>query len=154
MKLYLPLLLVAMALFGASCSQQEQVKDPILTEYYSLKDALVATDAVKAKAAASSLAATASSTPGMNLVADYASTIAESDNIEAQRETFEILSISIYEVLAEGNPHAETVYVQYCPMAFDNKGAFWLSNNEEILNPYFGDKMLKCGVVKETLTAL
>ena len=154
MKLYLPLLFVAIALFGAACSQQEQEKDPILTEYYNLKDALVATDAVKAKTTASALAATASTTPGMNLVADYANTIAETDNIEAQRETFEILSMSIYEVLTEENAHVETVYVQYCPMAFDNKGAFWLSNNKEIFNPYFGDKMLKCGVVKETLSAL
>jgi Cu(I)/Ag(I) efflux system membrane fusion protein len=35
-------------------------------------------------------------------------------------------------------------------MAFDNKGAFWLSEIEEIRNPYFGKEMLSCGEVIET----
>jgi hypothetical protein len=43
------------------------------------------------------------------------------------------------------------IYKQFCPMAFDNKGAYWLSSNEEIMNPYFGDKMLHCGKVEETV---
>ncbi len=42
-------------------------------------------------------------------------------------------------------------YRQYCPMAFDFKGAFWLSDSDEILNPYFGDAMLTCGNVEEEL---
>jgi len=33
-------------------------------------------------------------------------------------------------------------------MAFGNEGADWLSKEEAIQNPYFGDKMMKCGVVK------
>ena len=41
-------------------------------------------------------------------------------------------------------------YRQYCPMAFDN-GAFWLSDSDKILNPYFGDAMLTCGNVEEEL---
>ena len=31
-------------------------------------------------------------------------------------------------------------------MAFNNEGAYWLSDAEQIRNPYFGDKMLTCGV--------
>ena len=42
-------------------------------------------------------------------------------------------------------------YRQYCPMAFDNTGAFWLSDSDKILNPYFGDAMLTCGNVEEHL---
>lgn len=42
-------------------------------------------------------------------------------------------------------------YRQYCPMAFDFQGAFWLSDSDEILNPYFGDAMLTCGNVEEEL---
>lgn len=42
-------------------------------------------------------------------------------------------------------------YRQYCPMAFDNKGAFWLSDSDQIRNPYFGDAMLTCGSVEEEL---
>jgi Cu(I)/Ag(I) efflux system membrane fusion protein len=36
-------------------------------------------------------------------------------------------------------------------MAFDNKGAYWLSNVSEIKNPYFGEKMLTCGSVQDSL---
>ena len=37
----------------------------------------------------------------------------------------------------------------FCPMAFDDKGAYWLTSGKEIRNPYFGSKMLKCGKIKE-----
>jgi Cu(I)/Ag(I) efflux system membrane fusion protein len=33
-------------------------------------------------------------------------------------------------------------------MAKGNQGADWLSTEEQIRNPYFGDKMMKCGTVK------
>jgi len=44
-----------------------------------------------------------------------------------------------------------TLFRQYCPMAFDNKGAYWLSNTQDIYNPYFGEEMRFCGEVKEQL---
>ena len=51
---------------------------------------------------------------------------------------------------AFGTDH-HTYFVQYCPMAMDNEGADWLSTEEQIRNPYFGDKMMKCGSVKREL---
>ena len=44
-----------------------------------------------------------------------------------------------------------TAYYQFCPMAEGDKGAYWMSNSEEIKNPYFGEAMLGCGENKETL---
>jgi Cu(I)/Ag(I) efflux system membrane fusion protein len=38
----------------------------------------------------------------------------------------------------------------FCPMAFGNKGAYWLQTEKKIRNPYFGTKMLGCGEIKET----
>ena len=43
-------------------------------------------------------------------------------------------------------------YVQHCPMAFDNAGANWLSEESAIRNPYFGDAMLTCGSTIDTLS--
>jgi Cu(I)/Ag(I) efflux system membrane fusion protein len=43
------------------------------------------------------------------------------------------------------------VYRQYCPMAFDWDGAYWLSDKEEIANPYLPETMLRCGEVVESL---
>ena len=43
------------------------------------------------------------------------------------------------------------VYRQFCPMAFNDQGAYWLSPETEIRNPYFGKKMLACGEVRDSL---
>lgn len=43
------------------------------------------------------------------------------------------------------------VYKQFCPMAFDGNGGYWLSDSKEVRNPYYGNKMLKCGSVNETI---
>jgi membrane fusion protein, copper/silver efflux system len=43
------------------------------------------------------------------------------------------------------------VYHQYCPMAFDDEGANWLSTEEQIQNPYLPETMLMCGEVIERI---
>lgn len=72
-------------------------------------------------------------------------------DIEKQREIFSDLSNQMIEIAETFGLKIETVYVAYCPMALDDKGAFWLSEKEEINNPYFGDKMLRCGEVKKKI---
>ena len=42
-------------------------------------------------------------------------------------------------------------WVVHCPMAFDGEGADWLSATPEVLNPYFGAQMLRCGTVRRAL---
>jgi Cu(I)/Ag(I) efflux system membrane fusion protein len=49
------------------------------------------------------------------------------------------------------SPQDGTLYVQHCPMAFNNKGADWISREHDIRNPYFGVSMLTCGDVTDTL---
>jgi len=41
------------------------------------------------------------------------------------------------------------LYKQYCPM-YDG-GSNWISDSEEIANPFYGSQMLKCGETVETL---
>jgi Cu(I)/Ag(I) efflux system membrane fusion protein len=43
------------------------------------------------------------------------------------------------------------VYSQFCPMADNDKGGYWLSKEEQVLNPYYGDAMLTCGSVKQVI---
>ena len=45
----------------------------------------------------------------------------------------------------------EKVYEQFCPMADNDNGAYWLSLSEVIENPYFGSKMMKCGSVESVI---
>ena len=72
--------------------------------------------------------------------------------IESMRKEFEALSKELIVAVGQfGIPQGKTLYKTHCPMAFDNKGADWLQLDENILNPYFGASMLKCGEVKEVI---
>ncbi|MFA5418736.1 MAG: efflux RND transporter periplasmic adaptor subunit, partial [Bacteroidales bacterium] len=72
--------------------------------------------------------------------------IIEMEGIDMKRKHFSTVSNILYKMLETfGNTAHENLYLQYCPMAFDNTGAFWISNETAIRNPYFGDMMLKCG---------
>jgi len=77
--------------------------------------------------------------------------ISSSTNIEQQRKVFARFSEALYTSLKNFGLDGQTAFYQYCPMAFDNKGAYWLSEDKQISNPYFGDMMLKCGETRETL---
>ena len=81
---------------------------------------------------------------------DALAILAVEDDIEGQREAFQAVTDEMTK-LAEGNIASGKLFYQFCPMAFNNKGAHWLSNEEEIRNPYFGDKMLKCGMVERDI---
>lgn len=70
--------------------------------------------------------------------------------LEAQREHFAMLSESILEMTEYFGLEKDRVFKEFCPMAFDDEGAYWLSESEEIRNPYFGASMLNCGEVTTT----
>ncbi|MEO6134331.1 MAG: DUF3347 domain-containing protein [Ginsengibacter sp.] len=71
-------------------------------------------------------------------------------NIKHQREHFDMLSKDMYDLVKKFGA-GEKIYVDFCPMYNDNKGATWLSETKEITNPYFGKGMNTCGTVKEEL---
>ena len=78
-------------------------------------------------------------------------TISASDNISTQRISFAEFNDALYASVKAFGLHHGMIYYQYCPMANGDKGAYWLSNIEEIENPYFGDEMLKCGETREKI---
>lgn len=77
--------------------------------------------------------------------------IASSGDIEEQRAAFVSFNDQFYKVVKLFGLMGKTVYYQFCPMANDGKGAYWLSDIKEILNPYYGDAMLTCGETKEVI---
>lgn len=70
--------------------------------------------------------------------------------IEEQRQHYEKLGESLYPLVKVFRSE-KPLYKAYCPMAFDNKGASWISTSKEIRNPYFGDRMLNCGEIQEEI---
>ncbi|WP_299434644.1 efflux RND transporter periplasmic adaptor subunit [uncultured Aquimarina sp.] len=77
--------------------------------------------------------------------------IANKEDLKDQREHFVMLNKSLEALIKNFDNLSNTIYIQECPMADNNKGAIWLSKEEEIRNPYFGDEMLTCGSVINTL---
>lgn len=89
----------------------------------------------------------------MSLEEDIKSTTANisgSTDIKVIKKQFNLLTINLSKAIEIFGIN-ETVYLQFCPMAVDNNGAFWLSKNETVNNPYFNGSMLKCGEVKQIL---
>jgi Cu(I)/Ag(I) efflux system membrane fusion protein len=74
----------------------------------------------------------------------------KSNGIKEARVNFNSLSELILEANETYGLANRVVYKDYCPMAFGDEGAYWLSEKKEILNPYFGASMLTCGEVKAT----
>jgi len=79
-------------------------------------------------------------------MAKPAQSIADSKSIAEARKHFEMLSKAAIPVAKK----AKVMFVAHCPMAMDGKGADWLQEkNDEIKNPYMGQKMPKCGKFKK-----
>ena len=135
-------------------------------KYLLLKNAFVETDAAVAKTAATTFLQELENVD-MTLVKGKAhqywmqqlaafqghgKKITTLDEVEIQRQQFDFLSDAmINSVIAFGTKNK--LFVQFCPMAFDNKGADWISDVGEVRNPFFGDKMMKCGLVTDTLSS-
>lgn len=114
--------------------------------YIHLKTALVNSDMDEAKSGANMLLENSEDVALNELL----SKISEASDIEEQRTLFSDVSEKMTAIVNASISSGE-VYQQFCPMAFNNKGGYWLSTEEEIRNPYFGDRMLKCGKVTETI---
>lgn len=132
----------------SSIFNEDQTSE-IWEDYLRLKEALVASNFEKTKKAAQDLSANFAENVD-SAINIYATNIVESENLKQQRENFSELTKNMGRVLnyslAKG-----TIYKKFCPMAFNNKGAFWYSEGEEIRNPYFGERMLKCGKITDTI---
>lgn len=147
-----------------------------MAAYNTISENLVAWDSAAASANAAKLAEAINSLPLDDLKKDSsaiyetaqlfvenvkgeAEAIASEKNIRAQREAFSSLTDNFYQFLNVVQYDRNVLYLQECPMAFDDtKAAQWLSEKEEIRNPYlglyhptYGKGMLKCGETKTKL---
>lgn len=135
--------------------------EAILSDYFNLKDALVGDGTKKAAQAATKLVTSLKAFDMASYnkeeqkeladiiedATEHAEHIAESA-IDHQREHFKTLSNDIMDMVAITGTK-NTLYQQFCPMY--DKGSAWLSKSEEVRNPYYGSRMLKCGKVQKEI---
>ncbi len=133
-------------------------------EYFKVKNSLVNDDPAAAKKASTALKISLSKVD-MNLVKGpaheqwmviqseikkAADLLEKESEISKQRSHFSKLSTQFINLTESFGLTKDKVYKEYCPMAFNNKGEYWLSESAEIRNPYFGKSMLTCGEVSAT----
>ena len=129
---------------------QDETMANVYEHYTHVKSALVNSNALEAANGAEMLVNQLEGAEANEEVLNAAQQIAEAGDLNVQRTAFSELSAGVEEMIS-GSLASGEVYKQYCPMAFEGEGGYWLSSSEEIRNPYYGDKMLKCGSVRETI---
>ena len=132
--------------------------------YFGLKDALIANDGVTASSKAKELFKAIDKVPMDKMAAEQhtvwmkymtklsydAEHIKGVSETEHQREHFSSLSKNMFELMKVMKP-AYPIYYDHCPMYNDGKGADWISKEAIIKNPYYGNQMLSCGKIVETV---
>lgn len=156
-NILLAITFIALAFIQKSYSQEttsQQQLSQLLSSYYQVKDALISgnsnTAAVHAQAflkAANGISNRTISEGSRNALVKDAGVISESKDLKKQREIFANFSTNMYALATSLKLTSEPIYYQYCPM----KKSYWLSPDKAIKNPYYGNAMLTCGKVTETI---
>lgn len=136
---------------AADVKLKDDKLNAIYQYYVHLTTALTKGDVAEAKIASNAIEIGAKEIEGAGIVAANASTIMATSDLEAQRTAYATLSNAFIALIKKSGVSSGELYIDFCPMAINDKGAFWLSANKEIKNPYLGEEMMTCGEVKETL---
>jgi hypothetical protein len=162
-KIFLLVALIATAFTQQLFAQDAKASSlsAILPSYYDIKNALINSDAAATASKAGDFLKAINGVDMKSLpesdmtalmslqekLAFDARHISESKDIAHQREHFASFSANFFKLAKAVKLTDQAVYYDYCPM----KKSYWLSADAAIKNPYFGNQMLTCGKVTETL---
>ena len=133
-----------------SIQLKDTQQDEVLKQYFSLKDALVASNASNAQKEATTLTTSLKASPAFAKSVLMSDSIAKTNDLAKQRSTFTNLSNKLIAQFSKTSLLKGSFYMQFCPMANEGNGGYWLAAEQEVRNPYYGDEMLNCGEVKKT----
>lgn len=151
--------------YQAGAAMNLQLKE-VVNAYLEMKNALVNNNTADADEAAAKMVQKVEAVDGSLLTGEgstawqqhaslYTSKLTEMQHvkdIEEKRSYFSHISEIVYCTVKSFSLKDDMeLYATYCPMAFDGKGAYWISETKTIKNPYFGAKMMNCGTVEEDL---
>ena len=138
--------------------------ETLLTEYLEIKRALVNDNFEGAKSSLQSFSHEVTSNNEMNHHPEHkqmhdthhnamltaVELASNAENIDQLRNSFDEISSELIKAVKNQNIDAN-LHVQFCPMADNGDGARWLSEKEEIENPYYGSMMSTCGSLQEQI---
>lgn len=123
----------------------------VYEHYVLLTAALVKGDVAAAKIAGNAIETGAREIAGAESISKAATAIIAAPHLEAQRTAYASLSNDFIAMVRQTGISSGTLHVDHCPMALNDQGAYWISADKAIRNPYFGEQMMTCGEVKETI---
>lgn len=136
-----------------------------LASYFSLRDALFEDNIPNADKAANTMLENIKNVPSSTFNEEqsnvwqqhkslYKKTLTELLHIKSiaeKRSYFSHISEILYCSVKSFQFTEDPIYVAYCTMAFKGKGAFWLTSDKTIRNPYYGTNMPNCGEITEVV---
>ncbi len=151
--------------------------EKLLNAYFDLKGGLTDYDTAKANTAAKLVALYADSlkiselkgdttgaikavaTNNTGTISGSAKALAGEPDLVKKKKAFQVISESLYDLTRIVKYDRIKIFHQHCPMAFnDSEDGTWISNSNEVVNPYLGkkhpkfkDKMINCGDVTDSL---
>ena len=143
--------------------------DPVYTAYFKLWDALAGDDLDGTRKAGGTVLAAVKKVDmsvftgpaherWMELsksLYEAANGVSKAKDMEAARDEFFHVSKATIDLHGDfGHAGSRSFYLSFCPMARGGDGAYWLQENDKLLNPYYGASMLYCGSIKETYQAI
>lgn len=139
----------------------------MLADYYGLKNAMFAVNAGQVdsftnrlsnsakemKALAEKDSAAKAIVPHLDTMNTELQQLAavKDPSCKQQQLPFSKVSDQLFAVLKNADVKNANIYLQHCPMALNEQGAHWLSNEAEIKNPYFPKTMNDCGDLEDSL---
>jgi len=129
----------------------DEAINALYPHYVSLQKALVAADETQVKEAALLVEEASKQVHGASSLQATATALLMAPSLEEQRAAFAHLSDELINLIKAAGVQNGEFYLAHCPMAANDQGANWISPTKSIQNPYFGNKMLTCGSITETL---
>jgi hypothetical protein len=123
----------------------------VYEQYTKLVGALTTGNDRQALIAGNALEAGARNMNKGGAIAGAAAALTSAADLAARRVLLAALSDEMITSVKKAGLRSGALYVDFCPMALDDKGAYWLSPEKEVRNPYFGAEMIDCGVIKDTI---
>ena len=135
--------------FGHGAEFKPEFVDSLIPGYLDVQSALASDNLAAAKTAATKLVGTAQHGPEFYAFTSPASALSNASDLKSARASFLTVSMEMQSLVDHvGTTGKHTLFEAYCPMAFGGKGGAWLQGDQNVLNPYYGAMMLRCGSIK------
>lgn len=75
-------------------------------------------------------------------------------NLLSKRRSFQMISDQLYDLIRTVQYQQKPLYRFYCSKAFEDQGAYWISDQKGLSNPYQPNLKPFCGEIKDSISVV